>query len=1018
MKRAGRPHIIFVTGDIANSGQASEYDQASNFFDKLLDTCFLTRRDLIVVPGNHDVDRTKGRWLHRTLHSREDSDEYFGQEQPLPHIADRQRNYADWFNSYFTEIRTFPENSACSAPEILKAGGANIQISTINSAIFCIDDTDSGNLWIGRRCVDAMSNALEGTSADLRICAMHHPLGWTSSVELPNIKSALRSTFDLVLSGHLHDNDAEHIAGVNGTALHLAAGATYQTRKYPNTAMFGGFREDSITILPISFSDSPTPVWSVDTSVYPESPNFERSYNIRGGAEISLGEIVNTFAAESAVERPTALIATESSEANTRATFEHDLFVTPTGEFLYAEPRLMDRPQSLNLDAEGDAKRIEILQIIEDGNSYLIDSRAEYGSSTLCKRLAHEFHLSNIPYVYRRDARSLPNYRKKLESSFPVEAQTNGGKSILILDNFDTERDEKLVRELEATDWFRKVIIVSVNRSLPSSRSTAFESKKFDLKYISLWGISRAEVRSMSARLFQSSDQSFVSNVVDKVYKDLLGLCIPLTPPNVIMYLRVLHREGDFHPLNRVDIVGRYLTETLRRPSDAYKGTFNSKNKLDFLSCFVFDLYKTGRGEFDDRTWHNFASKYQKDTLSEFDSAEFLDELLDSRVVYRSNSVLFLKYNFFFSYFLGRYIYAKPDLLRTFIKDEEHLSVSGVIDVITGLSSDNEETVRALCDRLETHLSDFSAKYVKSDLDPLSGAIWPDSNKDEEEIWKPIAAQIEAGPRSSEEIDIIKSSLTSEARTTDQKVVFDKFVELESALFETASLLCEALKNSDDISGTLKTRAFSGISRSHLVAFQVGCVFSAIIARKRYFRWGGIVFIDFDQAANGIDGTSKDAQIAVISALNSAITYTAAEDIGTQKLGPVFRHNEKNSTQVGFLEYLNFNCIMRSKSNNWEKSLSDIIGKTDKNSYYLFAILNSMMNHLQNEIMSGRDRDHLKRLVAIVSAKRSFNKQTPGAKAVKTMLDHLEKNNHFDGAAEDSAISISAFTSSDPEEKL
>jgi DNA repair exonuclease SbcCD nuclease subunit len=69
-----RVDLVFMTGDVAHSGKASEYALATAFFDDLLAAAGLGRRQLFVVPGNHDVDRESGIGLARTLTSREESD--------------------------------------------------------------------------------------------------------------------------------------------------------------------------------------------------------------------------------------------------------------------------------------------------------------------------------------------------------------------------------------------------------------------------------------------------------------------------------------------------------------------------------------------------------------------------------------------------------------------------------------------------------------------------------------------------------------------------------------------------------------------------------------------------------------------------------------------------------------------------------------------------------------------------------------------------------------------------------
>ena len=53
------------------------------------------------------------------------------------------------------------------------------------------------------------------------------------------------------------------------------------------------------------------------------------------------------------------------------------------------------------------------------------------------------------------------------------------------------------------------------------------------------------------------------------------------------------------------------------------------------------------------------------------------------------------------------------------------------------------------------------------------------------------------------------------------------------------------------------------------------------------------------------------------------------------------------------------------------------------------------MRDFETEVLPNRDREKLKRLVAIVRAKRNWKKQVLGNKAVDRILSHLDKLKHF-----------------------
>lgn len=278
-----RPDLVFFTGDIAYSGKPEQYAHASMLFDQLLAVAQLDRRRLFVVPGNHDVDRDAAAGLERTLRSEEESVAFFGPTHPQHHFAKLAACRA-WYDEYFQRIRSFPPRSTCLPPEQVEIRGIRLGILGINSALFALEgeNKDVGQLWIGRRPLDETTVALEALHPDVVVAAMHHPLEWLHDEERSNIRTKLRATADFILRGHLHETDVEQVVSASGGALHMAAGAAYQTRRYPNRALYVQLDYDagSVRVVPIRYEDKPQEVWVLDPSVFPSEPRYEKSFPV------------------------------------------------------------------------------------------------------------------------------------------------------------------------------------------------------------------------------------------------------------------------------------------------------------------------------------------------------------------------------------------------------------------------------------------------------------------------------------------------------------------------------------------------------------------------------------------------------------------------------------------------------------------------------------------------------------------------------------------------------------------
>ncbi|NMW21424.1 MAG: SUMF1/EgtB/PvdO family nonheme iron enzyme [Chlorobiaceae bacterium] len=259
--------LIFATGDIANQGKAKEYEFATKFFDDLLEAAGLNRDRLFIVPGNHDVDRIAGEFLVRTITSEESADRFFSPDKPFSHLTIKFHAFSEWYNDYFKTIRVFPTNTTCSSVENVTINNIRIAVLPLNSALFCIDDNDHEKLFIGCRCLDEAKKQL--VIADLTIALIHHPLNWLSSVEQVKIRRKLVASVDMLLQGHFHQQITESINSPQGEYIRLAAGAAWQTRQWPNSAMYATFDGNQVSIFPIRYENIPE-YWTLDTSLYPE----------------------------------------------------------------------------------------------------------------------------------------------------------------------------------------------------------------------------------------------------------------------------------------------------------------------------------------------------------------------------------------------------------------------------------------------------------------------------------------------------------------------------------------------------------------------------------------------------------------------------------------------------------------------------------------------------------------------------------------------------------------------------
>lgn len=245
----GPPDFIFFTGDAAfgHIGDArgksivDQFKGAAEFL-KQVRTAFepaVPAENLFIVPGNHDVNRTKVTamstlWLDQLAEQRsglaavEKLIGDAGREWRL--FADRLGEYKKFVNQpALSHLQTEPNNLTYA--QVREVAGIRVGIAGFNSAWSCGRDKEKTRLWMaGRWQAERLKNQLDKANADLAIALIHHPANWLVGEENPSFTRFIEREFQFQLHGH------EHLGWVNEGNKHvrISAAATYQGVKYEN----------------------------------------------------------------------------------------------------------------------------------------------------------------------------------------------------------------------------------------------------------------------------------------------------------------------------------------------------------------------------------------------------------------------------------------------------------------------------------------------------------------------------------------------------------------------------------------------------------------------------------------------------------------------------------------------------------------------------------------------------------------------------------------------------------------
>jgi Calcineurin-like phosphoesterase/NACHT domain len=246
-ERGLRPDLIFFTGDATyghmGNGEgksiAEQFRDAHDFFTTVRKSFDppIEQRNFFIVPGNHDVNRTKiSKFETLALEGIKSLDEITNIVKDAgvewQRIFGRLDDYAHFLATYgYDHLLTGRDRLIyADAREI---NGLRVGIAGFNSAWSSrgVGREEMGRLWMaGRFQLDTLNQQMP--PCDFKIALLHHPSNWLFPEENPIFGRQLERDFPFVLYGHEHQDFIKSDAG-NGHTV-ISAGACHEWSESKN----------------------------------------------------------------------------------------------------------------------------------------------------------------------------------------------------------------------------------------------------------------------------------------------------------------------------------------------------------------------------------------------------------------------------------------------------------------------------------------------------------------------------------------------------------------------------------------------------------------------------------------------------------------------------------------------------------------------------------------------------------------------------------------------------------------
>lgn len=263
--------FVFITGDLTFSGQKKEFEYVQEFLNKLLDITELSKDDIILVPGNHDVNRNQilsvARNSKKLLNNRDAISEIIGNETEREIYTQGLSDYREFLQNNFTWART-SKKAPLSYTLNKDINGISVSVLALNTAWLAYgNENEKGKIIIGERQVREALD--EVNDSQIIIALMHHPFEWLEWFDANDVKKMLERRADFILNGHEHKLDVIGKGSIFGKAFKISAGSMYEMRDQVNSynIVSSDILSGVATCYFRRFIDQDGGVWSADNAL-------------------------------------------------------------------------------------------------------------------------------------------------------------------------------------------------------------------------------------------------------------------------------------------------------------------------------------------------------------------------------------------------------------------------------------------------------------------------------------------------------------------------------------------------------------------------------------------------------------------------------------------------------------------------------------------------------------------------------------------------------------------------------
>ena len=985
--------FVFFTGDILQSGSDLKvYSYFDHTFGKTLNDLGLASENIVVVPGNHDIDRDYTRThlsffkglQEQRLSESEFNDAVYGAQ--CEHLRAKFLPFLQWQASHSN--RPLTEHTFCGQGFDLSP---EIGVYCLNTAIYSfggLRDTsgstigDYKELPIETRRLNAW---LEQSTHRVRILAMHHPFDWLTDWAEQALSVLSYRHFDIVLSGHIHEQRSIHFDNGTDSLLHCTAPQLFSSK---NDTL--GYSLLTIDVARANVTVSYRQ-WAQDRFV--TGTHFSK--NDTGTIHFSLGSY-NAVGVSVPARTPFEARILNILQCN----FDNCLKCYTSFPPVWVLPNLADRNE---FDTDNDSTILLTAdQLRGPFTDCIIVAPRQFGLTSLGHYLAlTEWKLKPGQFAMYIESNSLPNHESAILAYIQQRLSEIGIASqnlvAFILDQ-NGQINPRQINNLKKL--FPHVPLTILNgiddNAIALQNETSRLQTQFSILY--LWSLERAQMRTLVQQFISAGHNLDEDSALQRLVDDLEMLNIHRTPLNCLTLLAVYASGIDYSPVNRVDMFERFLFLIFfnYKKLPDYSRVPDMKDALAVVGAFCETLIRRRRNRYQKSEFIVSSTKFCEKMSIDVDCAELFEVMHRENIVVRANDLYCFRYVHWIYFFGAHRMHHSTQFRDYILQESRYMNFPEIVEFYSGIDRRREELLTILITDLRAANEAFETRTgINSDFQPYSAARWNPNDREIANLQDHLKEEV---AQSSLPVEL-KDKIADESydRTVPYRQEMTNFVR-DSSLLNCIQILtaaARALRNSDYVESEKKAVLLGEILRAWSKQMQVMFLLSPIIAEERFAIFDRVGFI----LAGTFDELEGEELWRVIVGMIpiSAVTHYE-KDIVSPRMGPLFE-NVLETDQDETAAFLLAGVVARSRPAKWYELMSSYIRRLPRNSFFLLKLFQIMRYEYKYGFVDSKTRERMLELVSLTIAKHETRAKSPNKKLIQRVKDQLRSK--LDGEEDD-----------------